>query len=543
MKTLVKATLPRLNPFERNWLFFLSAFLFIFIPLYPKFPLVDILPGYIVRIRFEDFLVLFTAMLYIGLWFLKKVNPLKNPLFWPAVIYLIIGLLSGLSAIFITKTIPLSGLHIGKWFLHWARRIEYLFFLFLFFDSVKTKKQFFSIMWLISFVVVAAAVYGFGQKYAQWPVYSTMNREFAKGWRLVLTEHARVPSTFAGHYDLAAFLVLTLPLSVAMIFYSRNYWVKTVGWSMFISGYTLLILTASRSSFLALLVSWLGLTGVSMFILGWKKVVLPFGIMGVFATLVFLTFGDLSGRFAQLINLSKARGYIENDVFHLDTKTPRQYLMVSDQLALVADKTDVPPIRVRDAFNVPGGETDKESTSSAPPDVFEEIPDIFVSTDSSGVTTISTKPRQYSDAAFTYGLSSAIRFDALWPRALAGFKRNPLLGSGYSTLLKTQVTDFTEAESTDNDYLRALGETGLLGFIAFFGIIFYAIIIFWRAQLREPSLIGRGILLASISGIFGLLINALYIDVFEASKVAFTFWAIIGLALAYIQKISPEGAK
>ncbi|GAJ25028.1 unnamed protein product, partial [marine sediment metagenome] len=38
----------------------------------------------------------------------------------------------------------------------------------------------------------------------------------------------------------------------------------------------------------------------------------------------------------------------------------------------------------------------------------------------------------------------------------------------------------------------------------------------------------------------GLLINALYIDVFEASKVAFTYWALVGVLLASI--LSQQGA-
>ena len=59
---------------------------------------------------------------------------------------------------------------------------------------------------------MCVAVYGFGQKYLYWPAFSTMNREFSKGWVLYLTEHARVLSTFGGHYDLAAFIMMVLIL-------------------------------------------------------------------------------------------------------------------------------------------------------------------------------------------------------------------------------------------------------------------------------------------------------------------------------------------
>ncbi len=40
---------------------------------------------------------------------------------------------------------------------------------------------------------------------------------------------------------------------------------------------------------------------------------------------------------------------------------------------------------------------------------------------------------------------------------------------------------------------------------------------------------------AGIAICSGLLVNAFYIDVFEASKVAYTFWALLGLILVAIK--------
>src|SRR3990167_6104274 len=122
------------RPLNRPWLFWLAVFLSIFIPLYPKFPLFDVLPGYIVRVRLEDFFILIFALIYLGLWIFGKVKPFKNPLFWLVAAYLAVGAASGLAAIFITKTIPMETIHILKWALHWARRVEYFFPLFLFYD-------------------------------------------------------------------------------------------------------------------------------------------------------------------------------------------------------------------------------------------------------------------------------------------------------------------------------------------------------------------------------------------------------------------------
>lgn len=523
--------------FDKNLLFAISTFLLIFIPLYPKIPLADLLPGYIVRLRFEDLLVMLAAGVYM-IWMLRgKIQPWKNPLFVIIMVYLGIGLMSGLSAIFITKTIPMYWLHIGKWGLHWARRVEYMFLIFLFYDSVINKKRLSLLIWLTGLVVIVATIYGFGQKYYQWPVYSTMNREFSKGWRLVLTEHARVPSTFAGHYDLAAFLVLGLPLMLAMAFYGNGL-VKWSGRIGFISGYILLILTASRASFIAY-----GGATVLFFVFlgkyrGLKYVLIRGLVVAIFSALVFFGFGDLSGRFAQVINISPITNYIKNSIFKIDKTTPKNYLTISDQLALVADKTDVPPIPYQQSAESGGASRGGDKNEKTPADAnlpFDVYTDqlLPITEKSASGSAIIYKQRSYSDAAFAYGLSSAIRFDALWPRAIAGFKTNILLGSGYSTLTKEEVGIFTEAESTDNDYLRALGETGLLGFMAFFGTILWGCWLLWLGQ-KEKDGLSKAILLAIISGTFGLLINATYIDVFEASKVAFTFWALMGAALSQI---------
>ena len=285
---------------DHNILFCLSIFLLAFIPLYPKLPLVDILPGYIVRVRLEDFFVAVSALLY-GLWWIRgKVNPLKNPLFSFVIAYLAIGFISGISAVFVTKTIPFQFLHIAKWGLHWARRIEYVSLLFLLFDAVKTQKQFKMILGILAGVVIAAFVYGFGQKYYQWPVYSTMNREFSKGWRLVLTDHARVPSTFAGHYDLGAYLALALPIVLVMAFFSEERVLRWFGRIAFLTGYLLLILTASRASYIAYAFSIILLFGFMYIVTRkWKYVISRFAVVAVLSAIIFLTFGDLSGRFAR----------------------------------------------------------------------------------------------------------------------------------------------------------------------------------------------------------------------------------------------------
>ena len=181
--------------------------------------------------------------------------------------------------------------------------------------------------------------------------------------------------------------------------------------------------------------------------------------------------------------------------------------------------------------------SDTRPTPRTPSDVFVDVPvyEKVSTTSAEGVVSdiMVEKPREYSDAAQIYGLSAAIRLDTLWPRALEGFYTNPLLGTGYATLTKEATGQFTEAESTDNNFLRTLGETGLLGFISFYGVIILAMILAFKVYLEKKkdtftSIFMIGFIAASI----GLLVNAIFIDVFAASKVAFTYWGLAGIVSA-----------
>ncbi|MFC1711445.1 O-antigen ligase family protein [Patescibacteria group bacterium] len=523
--------------FDLNILTVFSFFLIVFIPLYPKLPLFEAIPGYIVRVRLEDILLLLGFLIFI-IQVIRKKATLKSVIFWPIVIYIVIGFLSSLSAIFITKTVPTDKIHVVKLFLHWFRRIEYFSIFFIFYNGIRNKMDARKITILSLVTVLFVSLYGYGQKYLYWPVYSTMNREFSKGIKLYLTEHARVPSTFGGHYDLAAYLVvfLTLFISLFLVLKRKNI-IKWVSLVVFLFGYWLLILTASRTSYIA----YLGAVTVLILILSFKKESLKKGIVWglsrwfsliIFSLFIMTMFGDLSDRFAHILGMPKIRDKLNLDYLTRPLKpNPPNAIQLTDDIALVMDRTDERPTIDR---------PDSGSGGDLPPDVYEDIPDGYEeSTESatlSGAINRIPKKRTFSDNAYQFGLSTAIRLDALWPRAIAGFKRNPLLGSGYSTLTKEAVSIFTEAESTDNDYLRTLGETGALGFISFFAVIFIVLKTIFKNLKKTIDPISFSLFVAFIAFTFGLLINALYIDVFEASKVAFMFWALTGVVLAVIEK-------
>lgn len=528
--------------FKENFLFAYCSLLLPFVVLYPKLPLFDLIPGYIVRVRIEDFLILFGIILL----FIKTIKSgfsswLKTPISKPIFLYLLVGFLSMLSALFVTKTVFLEPLHSGKMLVHFLRRVEYFSIFFLFFLSIKNLKQVKFLVFIFMIALVGVNIYGFGQKYLSWPVFSTMNREFSKGFRLVLTEHARVNSSFGGHYDLAAYLVMALILAASLIFGLRNNFLKVLCLIIYVASLYLLILTASRTSFISYMVGLIIL--IIIFFIKNKKIswLITRGFITIyFSIFVLLSFGELNDRFAQLAGVKQIWSVIGFVKEPLKISVPN-HLTLQEELSLISSESDVPPkiASGSKAVVTPAG----GAKPSLPPDVTLNIPEkyevIYVIDETTGkkVATLSAVSRHYSDAAWQVGLSGAIRLDALWPRAWAGFKTNPLLGTGYSTLTKETIAQFTEAESTDNDYLRALGETGVLGFISFFGIIGLCLWLIFgelRKSVNDKKEKDNFFFLSYASYVaftVGLLINASYIDVFESSKVAFTFWVLTALIL------------
>ena len=503
---------------DQHLLTIAAGFLLVFIPLYPKWPLFDILPGYNVRVRLEDILILLTNLYFFIQVLRHRLQLSRAPLLKPILIYLAIGFISTLSAIFITKTIYPEWIQIAKVYLHWFRRIEYFSLFFIFFFALKSSKQILVFIYLLMFTILSVSIYGFGQKYLYWPAYSTMNREFSKGIALYLTEHARVLSTFGGHFDLAGYILITLiPLIIISFVYEKKL-VRYLAAVIAVLEYWLLILTASRASWIAFI---FGLTVAFSLLSIKKKFTWIFSRWLLVVSLCFfimISFGDLSERFSHILKLEGVKTILlkpfrsppENGLALNPNLTPQQ------QLDLVATQTDIPP--------------STQKNSAKPADVYDDTYEklqAYLATVSGEVFNVN-----YSANALKYGLSAGIRMDTLWPNALKALKQNPFLGTGYSTLVKAKVWEFTIAESTDNDFLRLLGETGLLGFASFMLILGTIIKILWQAFKTSTNVLHYALFGSGIAVTAGLLINAIYIDVFEASKIAYTYWSLIGLLLA-----------
>ena len=420
------------------------AAILIVIPLYPKFPFLRI-PGTYVSIRIEDFLIFLLAILFI-IFFIKNISSsLKNRLELSILVFILIGFVSLLSAILVTKTV-VPGIAV----LHWLRRIEYfvpMLIGILYFKHYGLEDLEFFIK-VLMITVVVAFFYGFGQMHFSWPVIITQNNEYAKGIALRWIAGSQLNSTFAGHYDLATFLVFVLPIFISLYFVVKGLWSKVSLATVILSGLWLLANTASRIS----IVSYLLASVISLLLIKkYKAVILTVAV----SIMIFSLTGGVIDRYTQVISV--------------------YYQKIVSKFMVKAAHREVLP---------------------TPVPVFEDR-------------------------------STSIRLNVEWPRALRAFKKNPLLGTGYSSITL----------ATDNDFLRLLGEVGILGFLAFL-LIFSNIFHLARkiiSKLSNLSGVELAFIVSFIGGIVGVFVNALFIDIFEASKFAIIFFLITGLFVSLVR--------
>lgn len=419
------------------------AAVLIFIPLYPKFPLFTV-PFTYVQIRAEDFLI---AAVW-GIFFLKTIVAKKikfPPVTFQIGVYFLVGTISLFSAIFITKNIIPSVAA-----LHLFRRVEYLSIFFLVYWASKdqpSRRYFFELILLSS---IGVLLYGLAQIYLAAPVISTMDAEASKGMALTLRPGVPLSSTFAGHYDLAIYLIMILSFLTAVACSIKG-WLKRLPVLLFFVIILWLFMQAgSRIGLLGLFVS------IALICYLYKRFLLGFILLIVMSAFV-ITSPAFIGRFKTIIKVFTSRVVLIEPAYAIAIVTP-----------------------------------------SATPTVVPEV-----------------------KRAIQQDTSTSIRFDVEWPMSLRSFYKNPVLGTGYSSL----------GLATDNDYLRALGETGLLGTLAFLSVLI-ALFNKLKGGLKDQEGLNK-ILVTSALGIFvSFLITAIFLDVFESSKIAILFWAYMGLALS-----------
>lgn len=488
-----------------KWL--LIGFIF-FVPLWPKLPIKTINYTYI-ALRADDlFLGLLSFVYVIQLLrkkaFLEKKFFILFTLFW----------LSVLSSFFYNTYVSKEIIYHHLGFLHSLRRVEYMIVFFISLSVIKTKEDFFQIIKYFFVSIWLVTLYGLGQKFLNFPAVQTMNPEFAKGYLLYLTPEARISSTFAGHYDLASYLVFAIPIILSFYFINnkKNYL------TLFILSLIVLIYTASRISFGAYVVATFSFL---IFIRKYK-----FSIFVLFLTIILmLTTGELTKRFLKtfqvrriLVDEKTGAVYIGQKITTKELPAGSFYIKLKDQKEPIKNNKNNEKNNENNEINLDKFKQEiiqekiKEVTSTGKV-LTETEKEKLISTISANLKPINTV---VSDISF------ATRLQVEWPRAINAFKKNILLGTGPSSI----------TEATDNDYLRWLGEFGLLGTFTFFLILFNIV---KKTFFSIKKKLDKNYLpfIGFTFGLGALLINATYIDVFEASKVAYTFWIVAGLFIGY----------
>lgn len=496
---------------DNNVLKILSVGYIFFIPLFPKLPFKMVDYTYI-AIRFEDIFVAIIYLVFV-IQLLRKKAVLNKTylvlfgLFWIAVF------ISFYLGFFVQHTIVIK--NVG--FLNALRRIEYMSIFFVFASCVKSRKDIVFYLRFILSTIVIITIYGLGQKYLGWPAVQTMNPEYAKGYLLVLESWARISSTFAGHYDLSAFLIFFMPFILALT-------VKVNKWyyALFLLMLSNLVLAASRVSYGAYVMS------IFPFLLFYRKWTL-------LIITVLATFGltMLSGNLTQRINRSFQTKQIFIDKTTGQTTVPRR--LQPDDLPVgdyIIDKSGANS-RAVDVSSIDLNSKDAREVR------LNLLDDIRKEAKKTGkVLTAEEENRLLAEAfgnmkvvsAVIPDISVATRLQVEWPRAIKAFLQYPIFGKGPSSI----------TEATDNDYLRWLGEFGVVGTGIFLFILAKLFFSLFAEALKKNA--DQFIFGGVLAGFLGLLINAVMIDIFEASKVAFIFWMIMGMYVGYSSntKLSPD---
>ena len=471
----------------------LIGFIF-FVPLWPKLPFKMINYTYI-AIRLDDIYLAILAFVF-AFQLLRRKVALNKKFILPFALFFISVFASFIWNAYVVKNMQLP--HLGL--LHSLRRVEYMIMFFIASSVIKTKKDFWQIISYFFISVFLVILYGLGQKFLNFPAVQTMNPEYAKGYILYLTPDSRISATFGGHYDLAIYLVMAIPLILSFYFAKKN----NMFLYLFVGALLILLYTSSRSSFIAYLIATVGFL---LFIRKFKFLIL---VLILTAGLMFTT-GEITKRFLKTFQVRRILVDDRTGAVYIGQTITTKELPAGSFYVKLKDQTKNSDDNLNTFRNKIVQEKVNEATNSGV---------LTVSNTDKYVATLSANLRPVNTVVSD--ISMATRFQVEWPRAINAFKKNPLLGTGPSSI----------TEATDGDYFRWIGEVGLLGTITFLNILFLilkTIFVSIKKLSFEEKLIGYGF----IFGFFALFINASYIDAFEASKVAYVFWTLAGLYIGY----------
>lgn len=481
---------------------FLIGFI-ILTSLMPKYPLIHVNYTYI-KIRVDDFIIVAMGIVFLLQLARRKVR-LRTAflphvlIFWGAVF------LSYFWGAYIQNTVAVKNLGL----LHSLRRVQYMAIFFIASSVVTSEKRFMKYMAVYLGTLFVVCLYGFGQKFLAFPSIQSMNAAYVDGQLLTLNPEDRVNSTFGGHFDLAAYLVFSIPLILGYFFYQG----KKKFFALFILALTVMLYTAARSSFLAYLVV------ITLFLLYLRRFKLYILVIILTAGLLWVT-GDTTRRFQQTFQFKTVFVNNQTGATVIDQKVSAKKLAAGDlKIPLATKKTqkvkgDIEKIN-KIALEQAAAEAIKKGDKSTEAQLNKRAREI--------ASNFTPQKMLLCD------ISCATRLQLEWPRAIAAFEINPILGTGPSSL----------GEATDNNILRLFGEFGIIGGLSFSYLLFSITRFVWK-KARKTDGNTRYILFGFVFAVISLIINALYVDLFEASKMAYNLWLLSGLFVGYIATVNKE---
>jgi len=304
-----------------------------------------------------------------------------------------------------------------------------------------------------------------------------MNEEFSKGQWIQMDVWTRISSTFAGHYDLAAYLSVLLVIIGGITLIQKNIFIKIISLICWLILFYLLTLTASRVSYFA----YFGGFTFTLIVLKKYLWIIPVTLLFI---LSIINSKDLNQRLLATIPALQNQ-FIKNKPTSIPIPSFIPTPTINNLITPKPPIAQITPIQIV-------------------PTVIRHQP-------------IDEFPPVDSDVGVAR--SGEIRFNAEWPRAITAYHKNVLIGTGLGSITL----------ATDNDYLRLLGESGLLGLITFLLIpvifIFKTIPLIFLKKTKTHHLYS----LVLMGGLLTTLANATLIDVFESSKTAYLFWIMMAV--------------
>jgi hypothetical protein len=457
--------------------------------LLPKMPLISI-NGTYVNVRIEDFLVVIIYGLWVIGWIAGRYS-LPKVFNRKAVIgFLIYGFIITALGILVFQTVKSP--HLGA--LHWIRRVEYMGMYFIV-ATVAKKENLAKYIYSILGMGVLTWIYGFLQWQDIVVAFHTLNKSGVAG---TYTEIGYVISSFGAHYDFGAFLILMMMFSVWGYYTHTKWWKRILFVLLALAFWWMSRLAYARAAYLGMFVGLVVVFAIRFS--GW--ILLPlYEILQTFDRY----FG---GRF------SRYKYDLKFDIVPAIPTSPPEPVVLPTS-TLVGDYLPVPSAVYPSLSGTPA----PLYNVTPPPPTPTPTPYWLTRWLDTNVNTLSEKIKgSFGMLDINLDPSANVRLIE-WQDGIARVGYHFLWGGGY----------YTYGLGADNDYLRHMIEVGVIGLSVFLLIIWDFVRLSWRSYHQTIAPSHKYFHLAIIGFITGLLIEAIFIDIFEASKIAFLFWYLMGL--------------